>query len=226
MVFPGSSLQPLKRDPLPSGVPVESEQSEVDLFAETDAQVDQRTIDIVASAGQEPSADSTQVAGETSEATAAEAAAEEAVAVETTAPAAESQASGQAQPIPQPKPIEVASVADKPATGRLEIQTNSEYRQIDIWLREAYAAYQAGNDELALQRYNQVLEVDPRNRNALLARAAIHVQNADIDAAIADYQALLLANPKDSLAMSSLLGVASLSPQETETRCDSTGIWS
>ena len=42
--------------------------------------------------------------------------------------------------------------------------------------------------------------------------------NDDIDAAIRDYQALLLANPKDSLAMSSLLAIANYSPSESETQ--------
>ncbi|MCP4389119.1 MAG: tetratricopeptide repeat protein, partial [Gammaproteobacteria bacterium] len=81
-----------------------------------------------------------------------------------------------------------------------------------------YAAYQAGNDELAMSLYNKVLKADPGNRNALLARAAIHVQNNNSRDAIRDYQTLLLANPKDSLAMASLIAVANYSPQETETQ--------
>jgi len=104
------------------------------------------------------------------------------------------------------------------ATSSLQIQVSSQYRQADIWLREAYAAYQAGDLQLALTRYNQVLEIDPGNRNALLGRAAINVQQGRADVAIEDYQTLLLANPKDSLAMSSLLGVASYSPLETESQ--------
>ena len=63
-----------------------------------------------------------------------------------------------------------------------------------------------------------MLEADPSNRNALLARAAIYMQNGNSDAAVKDYQALLLANPKDSMAMSSFLAVASISPQDTESQ--------
>ena len=81
-------------------------------------------------------------------------------------------------------------------------------------LREAYAAYQAGDDEAALAKYNQVLEIDPSNRNALLARAAIAVQNDNAADAIGDYRTLLLANPKDSLAMTSLITVANVSPED------------
>ena len=211
-----TSLQPLKRDPLPAGVPVEQEPEEINLFAETEGQVDQRTIDIIATADEEvgsaaPAAE-TEVAE--TEVVEEEPVVEEVALAEVEQPEAETEVSEQVRP----EPVEVAQAPEQSSSGSLEIQTTSQYREIDVWLREAYAAYRAGNDELAMQRYSQVLEVDPNNRNALLARAAIHVQNANVDAAIADYQTLLLANPKDSIAMSSLLGVASLSPQETETR--------
>ncbi len=63
-----------------------------------------------------------------------------------------------------------------------------------------------------------MLEVDPENRNALLARAAINIQNNNIAAAISDYQLLLLANPKDSLALSSLTAVANISPEQSESQ--------
>jgi len=69
-----------------------------------------------------------------------------------------------------------------------------------------------------MTRYNQVLEEDPNNRNALLARAAINVQKGNTEAAIKDYQTLLLANPKDSLAMASLISVANYSPQQSESQ--------
>jgi tetratricopeptide (TPR) repeat protein len=133
-------------------------------------------------------------------------------------------------PAPEPKAVQDSPTQDAPATGgdsrpaaadtagSLRIVTSSQYREADIWLREAYTAYQAGDLQLALSRYNQVLEIDPMNRSALLGRAAIYVQQGRADAAIEDYQTLLLANPKDSLAMSSLLGVASYSPLETESQ--------
>jgi tetratricopeptide (TPR) repeat protein len=110
----------------------------------------------------------------------------------------------------------VASGTD--ANQNMSITTNSQFRQTDLWLHEAYAAYRAGDNERALSLYNQVLKVDTDNRNALLARAAIHMQEGNIDAAIRDYQTLLVANPKDSMAMSSLLAVSTYSPQETESQ--------
>jgi Tfp pilus assembly protein PilF len=128
-------------------------------------------------------------------------------------------------PVPRDDTDQVASLtssapssAQTVAKHNLHITSSTQYPQTDIWLREAYAAYRIGDNQLALSLYNQVLEVDPANRNALLASAAINMQDGEIDAAIRDYQALLLANPKDSLAMSSLLAVSTYSPQETESQ--------
>ncbi len=107
---------------------------------------------------------------------------------------------------------EAAATRSESSSSTLEIISSTKVGQKDLWLREAYDAYKSGNDSLAMTRYNQVLEVDPGNRNALLARAAINVQNNNGNAAIKDYQTLLLRNPKDSLAMTSLLTVANYSP--------------
>jgi len=122
--------------------------------------------------------------------------------------------------------VRVASAAASPPTAvsasgagsNLQIETRERLEEKQVLLREAYAAYQAGDDRLALELYNRVLKMDPGNRNALLARAAIYVHNDNSGAAIEDYQSLLLANPKDSLAMASLLAVANYSPLDTETQ--------
>ena len=104
------------------------------------------------------------------------------------------------------------------ASTTIQIITKNEVSEKDRWLNEAYAAYQRGDDPLALAKYNAVLEVDPGNRNALLARAAIKIQNNQVAEAIRDYQVLLLSNPKDSLAMSSMIAVANYSPAQSETQ--------
>ena len=103
-------------------------------------------------------------------------------------------------------------------TASLQISSSSRVEEKHALLREAYTAYQAGDDEAALVKYNQVLEIDPGNRNALLARAAINVQNNNVSDAIGDYRRLLLANPKDSLAMTSLITVANVSPDDAVSR--------
>ncbi len=112
----------------------------------------------------------------------------------------------------------ITSELEKASKSQLQITISNTIRDKDRWLREGYAAYQRGDDKTALQKYGEVLEVDPGNRNALLARAAINIQNNNAEAAIRDYQTLLLANPKDSLAMASLMAVAKYSPKEAESQ--------
>ena len=99
-----------------------------------------------------------------------------------------------------------------------QLTSKNTVMERDKLLEQAYAAYQQGDNATALAKYNQVLAEDGDNRNALLARAAINAQNNNIAASIRDYQKLLLANPKDSLAMSSLISVANISPQKSESQ--------
>ena len=103
-------------------------------------------------------------------------------------------------------------------TRSINIISKSTIAAKDRWLHEAYAAYQKGDDQLALAKYNAVLDVDPDNRNALLARAAINIQNNRVAEAIRDYRRILFVNPKDSLAMSSMIAVANYSPEQSETQ--------
>ena len=108
---------------------------------------------------------------------------------------------------------------NSPATSNtINIISGSKISEKDRLLREAYDAYQRGDDKQALAKYNTALDLDPGNRNALLARAAIYIQNNRIPEAIRDYQTLLIAYPKDSLAMSSMIAVANFSPEQSETQ--------
>ncbi|MDJ0778491.1 MAG: tetratricopeptide repeat protein [Gammaproteobacteria bacterium] len=240
-----TSLRPLKRDPMP-GVIQPQREPDIQLFTET-GEVSQQTIDIVESAdggveaevadqgviagGDETGADADAAeeaaAGDTATATGQVAAVESSAA----GPASDSDASpapatGSSTDSGTVAAIEPAAGADgqpvastdTAAGNKLEITTGSRLDEKQLKLREAYSAYRAGNDARALELYSEVLREDPTNRNALLGRAAIHVQNGNVVNAVDDYQALLLANPKDSLAMSSLLSVANLSPRESESR--------
>ena len=112
-------------------------------------------------------------------------------------------------------PNEADTLDDKP---NLHIASSRQLENKHKLLREAYTAYQAGRDELALSKYDEVLEIEPSNRNALLARAAINVQNNNVGAAIEDYRQLLLDNPKDSLALTSLITVANVTPADAESQ--------
>ncbi|MFZ9039110.1 MAG: tetratricopeptide repeat protein [Gammaproteobacteria bacterium] len=242
------SLRALKRDPMPGLITSGREQQSASLFPESEVDertID--IIENAESAVDDPVADAAVVAEETvSEVTddaafaqvepevESEAAIETEMAAEPGTELAMTEAQADAPVTAAPRDEDAASSTevviatttetDAPATkasggsSTLEISSSKQVAQKDTWLRQAYAAYQAGNDELALELYNKVLQQHPRNRNALLARAAIHVQNNNGNAAIKDYQAILLDNPKDALAMASLITVANYSPQESETQ--------
>ena len=230
-----TSLRPLKRDPMPGIIQPDKPEADADLFNETN--VDSRTLEIIESAG------STEVEEVEQEVIEAEEIAvvnegvivaqtevtEEAGVVETVAAEEDAIAPNESADAEQKAPdvpaqtvdnSQAQSMAAEPEGEKasLEIISSSQIEQKDLWLREAYAAYKTGDVSLAMTRYNQVLEVNPTNRNALLARAAINVQGSNSDAAIRDYRTLLLQNPKDSLAMTSLIAVANLSPVETESQ--------
>jgi len=229
-----ASLRPLKRDPMPGIIKPEDIKQDTNLFGES--VTNERTLEIIENADNA----SEIVAVDEGLATDEEVVADEAevadtamasggVATEETTVETDSSAVITASAAAQTESVETTEIAgitqaEKVTTqsesnsSTLEIISSSKVGQKDLWLREAYDAYKSGNDSLAMTRYNQVLKIDPGNRNALLARAAINVQNSNGSAAIKDYQTLLLHNPKDSLAMTSLITVANYSPLETESQ--------
>ena len=213
-----SNLLPLKHDPMP-GIIKSVEEASGSLFAE--AGVDRQTLEIVENA-QNPE-QTIAVTDSVEETVEDEAVAEpepelvtetliEVAMVEAEEPV-ESESSGVIASAEATAPAESQS-----SDSTLQITSSARITEKDNLLQQAYAAYQSGNDDVAMMKYNQVLEIDPGNRNALLARAAINIQNDNSAQAIRDYQSLLLANPKDSLAMTSMISVANYSPVETESQ--------
>ena len=214
-----NALRPLKRDPMPGLIRNIADEGFTNVFA--GSEVDAQTIKLIENAE--------TVSG--SEEVVIEIATEEAVAIEIP----EDTEPRQNQPVQATEESQETEIADlqtmtednfaiidgsqigNDSTGIIEISSSRKITQKDLLLREAYTSYQEGKDDLALLKYNQVLENDPGNRNALLARAAINVQGNNIDLAIHDYQTLLIANPKDSLAMSSMAAIANYSPQQAES---------
>ena len=219
-----ASLRPLMRDPMPGIIKPAQEEEQI-LFGENE--IDAKTIELVQSAENdgaitEEMMEETTAGLEPAEAAETETPAEIEALLEDgsgtvsgtiAADSTTSQSSGTAAEVAQS--IETASVEQSsvPTSGviaganeesdtiddnpNLHIVSSHQMEEKHKLLREAYEAYKAGNDELALSKYDQVLETDPSNRNALLARAAINVQNNPAGAAIEDYRQLLLANPKD-----------------------------
>ncbi len=224
-----SALMPLKRDPKPGILTIASVEEKSSLFENNiDTNVDLKTLKIV------ESAELTAPTGESGEQAVSEAEPTEPTTkgeqIEQGRPE-ESQAATEAaessgsvdESLENNASIVVKSTAteskpEEQVSGNLQITSNSQVTEKDRWLAEAYSAYQKGDDKTALEKYLKVLEIDPVNRNALLARAAISVQNGETTSAIEDYQQLLIDNPKDSLAMSSLISVANTLPAESESQ--------
>jgi tetratricopeptide (TPR) repeat protein len=225
------SMRPLKIDPMPGIFNSTNKNDEsANLFAETNDGVDQKTIALVQNANLQ--------GGSTTDAPASDSETEvDASAIEEkmSVTSGDSQVAKQSQPtqndvlvskLPATASSEATTmvkasvVANTQQASSSNLQISSTKRKVekDVLLQDAYQAYQSGNDELAMVKYNQVLDIDPKNRNALLARAAINVQNDNSRAALEDYQTILIENPNDSLAMTSMIAVARVTPREAESR--------
>jgi tetratricopeptide (TPR) repeat protein len=221
-----NSLRPLKRDPMPGFIKNVTDQGFTDVFATTaGSEVDARALELVENAevivGAEDvvveiGADGTGVTENT----------ETAQITELPQNQSDSTVGDEAQPMvaaSSESVIEgnlnnsVSKLSEVESPGILQISSKNTVTEKDRLLREAYVAYQQGDDKVALFKYNLVLDLDSGSRNALLARAAINFQNGNFEAAIQDYRTLLLANPKDSLAMSSLTAIANYSPGKAES---------
>ncbi|RLA06208.1 MAG: hypothetical protein DRQ59_15290, partial [Gammaproteobacteria bacterium] len=218
-------LRPLKRDPMPGLIKKSSDQGFTDIFASSPgAEIDARALELVENAEMAVGAEEVVIDQGVDETSMAETAAIDTI--ESLPEQPEPAGSDEARPLvitSNETGIEniISNVgndqSDDRLPGILQITSKSSITEKDSLLQEAYAAYQRGNDDLAMLKYNQVLDIDPGSRNALLARAAISIQNSNIEAAIQDYQTLLVANPKDSLAMSSMTAVANYSPEQSES---------
>ena len=93
--------------------------------------------------------------------------------------------------------------------------------QANLLLTSAYTAYQKGEFPLARNRYQQVLQADPKNRGALLGLAAIAIQGRETSLARDLYLRLLDQDPGDPLARAGMLAIApggELVQQESELK--------
>jgi tetratricopeptide (TPR) repeat protein len=219
-----SKLRPLKRDPMPGLIKILPTENFTNVLAPVPGnEVDASTLKLIENA---------ELIVETEEIVAIESGAEDEIQVENMdADQIESDAivtveekqAPIAVAMPETNPVKNISLAvgseiEPAATDTIKIISKNTITEKDRWLHEAYAAYLRGDDQLALVKYNAVLDIDPDNRNALLARAAISIQNNRVTEAIGDYRRILFTNPKDSLAMSSMIAVANFSPEQSETQ--------
>jgi Tfp pilus assembly protein PilF len=87
--------------------------------------------------------------------------------------------------------------------------------QIDI----AYQSFMQNDFITARKAYQNVLESDSTNRDALLGLAAIAVKSQHPEEAAAYYQRLLSLDPKDSVAQAGMIGITgNVNPIDSESR--------
>lgn len=120
-----------------------------------------------------------------------------------------------------PKPKKTVDVPARSTSTSLQVSSSSRISDKDQLLSSAYAAYEQGDLESARRDYVRVLTLDKENRDALLGRAAIHILENEYVSAIHNYQQVLLANPKDRMAMTSLISVANIDPSAGESKLKS-----
>ncbi|MCH7882466.1 MAG: hypothetical protein IIB69_13030, partial [Proteobacteria bacterium] len=169
-----TSLRPLKRDPMPGVIKIASDQGpSTNLLAEaTQPVVDTLTLQLVENA---------EITGNTEIAVPEEV---EIVRIPEPRPEPDPQSEPTAAQSPEGEIIDSSILVSQPVVANIEpvkevntdtsaseldeapkqqlqISTRSTISDKDRWLREAYAAYQRGDDKTALARYNQVIEVDP-----------------------------------------------------------------
>ncbi len=212
-----NNLVALKRDPMPGVIKPQKEPEPINLFSSA-PMVDNKAIKVIEKANKTKEANTGE--GQTTSAEILPEAEDDAS--EQTLSQNDAIASVQSN-VPKSAPDKVITNATKQQsttqakTSSLQISSNNRVSKKDQLLAEAYAAYEAGDIDKARRQYQQVINLDPENRDALLGRAAIHVYDNQFENAITLYQKILLSNPKDDLAMTSLISVANVDPQSGET---------
>jgi tetratricopeptide (TPR) repeat protein len=99
------------------------------------------------------------------------------------------------------------------------IRITTSHPTLNPTLAAGYDAFQAGNLAAARANYEQVLQTDPRNPDALHGAAAIAVREGRSADVQGYYLRLLEANPQDAIAQAGLVGLNSHSdPVASESR--------
>lgn len=88
----------------------------------------------------------------------------------------------------------------------IKIQRNvKQNQQLNQQLTQAYQAFQRKEDKTALRLYQKILQTYPRNRDALLATAALALRKGNTGQAVQTYRQILKYFPQDSVAQAGLI---------------------
>jgi Tfp pilus assembly protein PilF len=122
----------------------------------------------------------------------------------------------------EPQPAPTRMTADD-SSNAAPIRLTRTRPEADPGLSRGHASLQRGEIELARRDYEQVLQRDPNNTDALLALAAIAQRQGRPADADALRQRALVANPSDPSTQAAALSgsVAEADPQSTESRLKS-----
>ena len=93
------------------------------------------------------------------------------------------------------------------ASGEVQISRSRRPNRIDVTLSEAYAAFQAGNLELAAKLYNSARVIDPARRDTLLGLGAVALKRGDLPRAYDFYAEVLKRNPDDPVASAAIFNM-------------------
>lgn len=135
-------------------------------------------------------------------------------------PSAASLAAAFAASTAVPPPEEASAAPERIDNARLAAEQSEPQDEVVHIYREAvptelsqivtraYAAYQAGNYPQARRLYDEALQVDAKNRDALLGAAAVATAQGNYQQAVRMYQIRLADNPADTFARSGLLALS------------------
>lgn len=190
-----------KRDPMPGVIKPKIEEK-TDLFADQPIQTDEKVLEVLATAVSDGDLGAPLEQSDSSTVT------------DSVATTLDQVSTGEASGFPSKTSQQPAPIASK---GALSVEVTQRVSDKDQLLQDAYQAYEEGDLERSRGLYDKVILLDQGNRDALLGRAAIFVHDEQFSEAIGIYQNLLVENPKDSMAMASLISVANIDFQFGET---------
>jgi tetratricopeptide (TPR) repeat protein len=120
---------------------------------------------------------------------------------------------------PAPEPSGTVSMAAPQTDNSITVTKGGGTPAVNPYLAHAYQWFQSGEMDKASQAYNRVLQSDPRNIDALLGLAAIHLDRGEMDQAGAQYLKVLDLSPHNAYAEAGLIAlVGRHDPAAAESR--------